>query len=117
MQATWLGYPNTTGVPGIDLRLVDAVTDPPGAEAFATERLVRLPGCFLCYEGHDTDPVPAPAGHAADPAVPFTFGSFNRISKLSDRAAAAWARVLHAVPNSRLMLKARVQSAAMVAML
>lgn len=111
VQATWLGYPNTTGVPGVDLRLVDAVTDPPGAGAFASERLIRVPGCFLCYEGQETDPVPAPSGHAANPGTPFTFGSFNRISKLSDRAAGIWARVLHAVPNSRLLLKARVQSA------
>ena len=35
-----------------------------------------------------------------------TFGSFNIVSKLSDGTVALWSRVLHAVPRSRLMLKA-----------
>ena len=34
-----------------------------------------------------------------------TFGMFNRISKISDEAATLWARILHAVPNSRLLIK------------
>lgn len=107
--ATYLGYPHTTGIPAMDLRIVDHITDPPGAsDALATERLVRLPGCFLCYEGRPDDPAPQPR-----PSRPITFGSFNRISKLSDRAAATWARVLHAVPGSRLLLKSRVQSDAL----
>ncbi|MBI1191389.1 MAG: hypothetical protein GC200_12005 [Tepidisphaera sp.] len=107
--ATYLGYPNTTGIPAMDLRIVDAITDSLDvADSFATERLVRLPGCFLCYQGRPDDPAPQPR-----PSRPITFGSFNRISKLSDRAAAVWARVLHAVPGSRLLLKSRVQSDAL----
>lgn len=113
IQATWLGYPNTTGVPAMDVRIVDAVTDPPGAEAFASERLLRVEGCFLCYQGRAGDPAPSPRCGAASDDAPIIFGSFNRISKISDRAAAAWSRVLNAVPGSRLLLKARVQSDAL----
>lgn len=113
VQATWLGYPNTTGVPTIDVRLIDATTDPPGSETLATERLVRIAGCFLCYQARPGDPSPHPRGGAVHLDAPITFGSFNRISKISDQAAALWARVLHALPASRLLLKARVQSDAL----
>lgn len=107
---TYLGYPNTTGVPGIDARLVDAITDPPESEAFATERLVRLPGCFLCYRPDPDAPAPsAPpslsAPHSAGEPGPVTFGSFNNLAKISDDTIALWARVLESVPGSRLVLK------------
>jgi predicted O-linked N-acetylglucosamine transferase (SPINDLY family) len=36
-----------------------------------------------------------------------TFGSFNSLTKVSDETVACWARVLAAIPNSRLLLKAK----------
>lgn len=107
IQLTWLGYPNTTGLSSMDGRIVDAVTDPsPAADAHATERLVRLPGCFLCY----TPPTDSPPTPVRDATRPITFGSFNRTSKLGDRAIRAWARVLTAVPDARLLVKEGARS-------
>src|SRR6185369_7826158 len=42
IQMTYIGYPNTTGVPSIDYRIVDSLTDPPGgtADAMAVEKLI-----------------------------------------------------------------------------
>jgi predicted O-linked N-acetylglucosamine transferase (SPINDLY family) len=101
VQLTYLGYCNTSGIPNVDGRLVDAITDPPGAEAFATEPLIRLPECFLCYTPDAGAPEPAmpPAG------TPITFLSFNNSNKFSPTSIALWSRVLHAVPGSRLRLK------------
>lgn len=101
LQATYLGYCNTTGVPNVDVRLVDEITDPPGADRFATERLVRLPRCFVCYSPDPGAPAPA----MPPPATPPTFLSFNNSNKLSPSCLALWSRVLQNVPGSRLRLK------------
>jgi predicted O-linked N-acetylglucosamine transferase (SPINDLY family) len=105
VQATWLGYPNTTGLSAIDFRLVDAVTDPPGADALASERLIRLPGGFLCYAGASDAPEPAPPPCLASGVV--TFGSFNNPAKLSPQTLDAWAALLKRLPNARLLLKGK----------
>ena len=44
IQATWLGYLNTTGLTAIDYRLTDEVLHPPGEQCCDVEELVRLPG-------------------------------------------------------------------------
>jgi predicted O-linked N-acetylglucosamine transferase (SPINDLY family) len=105
VQAMYLGYPNTTGLPTIDWRLVDAVTDPPGAEHFSTERLARIDGCFLCYSGLvDIPPTPPPP---PPPASPVTFGSFNSIRKIGPAVVRTWSAILLATPGSRLLIKTR----------
>ncbi|NKB57128.1 MAG: tetratricopeptide repeat protein [Alphaproteobacteria bacterium] len=105
IQATWLGYPNTTGLTAIDYRLTDAVADPPGAERFATETLLRLEDGFLCYQppGDAPDVAPLPAQSAGH----VTFGSFNNLRKVTPAVIAVWAEILHRAPPARLHLKAR----------
>jgi Flp pilus assembly protein TadD len=101
VQATYFGYPNTTGVQGVDRRIVDSITDPPGeADALAVERLARLDPCFLCYRPLEGAPAP---GRDRDGA--FTFGSFNNLAKLDDLTVDLWAVALRAAPGSRLFLK------------
>jgi predicted O-linked N-acetylglucosamine transferase (SPINDLY family) len=106
VQITWLGYANTTGVPAIDYRLVDAITDPEGpADGLASETLIRLPRPFLCFQPPDRAPplVPPPAltrGYV-------TFGSFNNLGKLTPTVVRLWTAVLQAVPGARLLLKDR----------
>ncbi len=107
IQVTYLGYPDTTGLPTMDYRLSDAVADPPGeADRRTAETLVRLPRTFLCYRPAPDPPDPGPPPSAE--GKPVTFGSFNNIAKISDPVLTAWARVLSAAPDSRLMLKATV---------
>lgn len=103
VQVTWLGYPDTTGLSAVDYRLVDAVTDPEGpSDALASETLVRLPHGFLCYwpprDAPDPGPSPALSG-------PVTFGSFNRLPKMTPAAVRLWAAILRRVPGSRLLMK------------
>lgn len=103
IQVTYLGYPNTTGVRAIDHRIADSYTDPAGAaDAWCTERLVRLDPCFLCY----TPPVDAPLVEPRPAGAGITFGSFNAIQKVGDDLLAMWGRLLSACPDSRLLVKA-----------
>jgi protein O-GlcNAc transferase len=105
VQVTWLGYGGTTGVDGMDYILCDPLIVPPDEEAYYTEKPWRLPDVWMCFSppGLKIDVGPLPA--LADGNV--TFGSFNNLTKISSRTVACWARVLEAVPGSRLVLKAR----------
>jgi predicted O-linked N-acetylglucosamine transferase (SPINDLY family) len=105
LQATWLGYPCTTGLAAMDVRLVDAVTDPPGNEAWVSERLVRIEGCAYAYDPPPDLPPVAPAPCLRGRGV--TFGSFNNLAKVGPAVLDLWARVLAATPGSRLVIKAK----------
>jgi len=105
VQVTWIGYPNSTGLREVDYRLTDAECDPEDTSQTFVEELVRLPGCFLCYTpAADAPPV------ARLPALSsgfVTFGSFNALAKVTPAVRSLWARVLRAVPGSRLLVKAK----------
>jgi predicted O-linked N-acetylglucosamine transferase (SPINDLY family) len=105
VQATWLGYLNTTGLSAVDYRITDAYLDPAGmTEALHAESLWRLPNQACFDPGADTpdvNPLPAAAG------APFTFGAVNQWSKVTDEMKATWARILVRMPQSRLLLIAR----------
>lgn len=109
IQLNWLGYPATTGLDAMDYRITDEACDPPGTtERLHSEKLLRLEGGFLCYR-------PAPGGPQVAPPPStnqgfITFGSFNNMAKMSDRAIELWARALKAVPDSRLALKNKALS-------
>ncbi|MBK7403756.1 MAG: tetratricopeptide repeat protein [Phycisphaerales bacterium] len=103
VQASFLGYPATTGNPAIDARFVDGFSDPPGAETWCTERLVRIDPCAWCF----SEPAGAPEP-GLPPCVsgrPVTFGSFNNLAKTVPAVLDAWTGVLAATPGSRLLLK------------
>ncbi|MBL8885107.1 MAG: hypothetical protein JNK16_00485 [Phycisphaerales bacterium] len=104
LQGSAIGYPNTTGLPTIDFRLVDSITDPPGeSDRFNTEKLIRIDPCFLCFQPPESAPDVSPLPAVRNGFV--TFGSFNSFSKLNDRVLADWAELLKRVPGSRLHIK------------
>ncbi|KAL2250806.1 probable UDP-N-acetylglucosamine--peptide N-acetylglucosaminyltransferase SPINDLY [Sesamum indicum] len=105
VQVTWIGYPNTTGLPTIDYRITDALADPPDTKQKHVEELVRLPNSFLCYT-----PSPEAGPVCPTPALSngfVTFGSFNNLAKITPKVLQVWARILCAVPNSRLIVKCK----------
>ena len=105
VQASWLGYPNTTALAAMDWRLTDARADPPGeSDSHHSEKLLRLEHGFLCYAPPEQSPdVSEPpcvrAGH-------FSFGSFNDLAKITPEMVALWAQLLARLPGSRMLIKA-----------
>jgi predicted O-linked N-acetylglucosamine transferase (SPINDLY family) len=102
VQVTYLGYAGSAGLAAMDYRLTDAAADPPGEPTAGTEELVRLPGCFCCYEPPAEAPEVGPPPRAG--GGPVTFGSTHKLVKLNDAVLALWALVLRAVPGSRLLV-------------
>ncbi len=107
VQLSWPGYFASTGVPGMDWFLADAAGVPPDHETHFSERIHRLPETRLCLT--------APAAATALPVSPLpalarghlTFGCFQNMTKLGEPVLALWARVLAALPSSRLRLQSR----------
>ena len=104
VQATWIGYPNTTGLSRMDYRITDALSDPIGqTDSLHTEKLARLPDCFSCFAPPKESPeVGALPASNSDGIM---FGSFNNLTKINDHVIATWARILVGMPKSRLTLK------------
>lgn len=104
VQASWIGYPATTGLTRMDYFLCNAVLAPHGLlEAQFTEKLLRLPFSTV-FDPFRTGPAVAPPPAVARGHV--TLGSFNRLSKVTPAVIALWARILHALPEAHLMVAA-----------
>ncbi|WP_414395893.1 tetratricopeptide repeat protein [Synechococcus sp. O70.2] len=104
IQVTYLGYPNTTGLTLVDYRITDAYADPPGmTEKYHTEKLMRLPKSFLCY--NPVDIFPPVSELPALSAGYITFGCCNNPTKITPNVVAVWAEILKRLPNARILLK------------
>jgi protein O-GlcNAc transferase len=107
VQVTWLAYPGTSGLSAMDYRFTDNHFDPPEdreREANYSETSLRLPASYWCYDPLTETPDVALLPAATNGGV--TFASFNGLSKVNDDQLRLWARVLHSVPNSRLVIVA-----------
>lgn len=107
VQASWIGYPGSTGLRAMDYYFADRYYLPPGQfDDQFTEKLAYLPASapFLPYEA--APPInDLPALNAGY----LTFGSFGSPSKLSESTIALWSQLLRALPESRMLLGAMAQ--------
>jgi predicted O-linked N-acetylglucosamine transferase (SPINDLY family) len=91
----------------MDYRLTDSYLDPPGSgDENYSEKSLRLPHCFWCYAPPDDSPLVGPL--PAEEHSHVTFGCLNRFDKVSEPALQLWRRVLHAVPQSRLLIHSKI---------
>lgn len=103
VQLTWLGFAGTTGMDTVDYRITDPYFDPPGTDlGVYRETSLHLPETFSCYDALESELPVSPLPALGRGVV--TFGCLNSPRKLHPGALSLWARVLHAVPGSRLLL-------------
>lgn len=105
VQATWLGYVGTTGIAAIDYLIADPHVLPEGLPSHTCEEPWRLPECYMSFTRPPftlelSEPPLLKNGYP-------TFGCFNNLAKLNDRVLDLWARVLLAIPDARLLMRAK----------
>ncbi|MFM0201051.1 tetratricopeptide repeat protein [Paraburkholderia fungorum] len=102
IQASWIGYPATTGMRTMDYYFADRFFVTPGeVENQFVEKIAYLPASAPFVPADVAPPInrlPALANGYV------TFGSFNRMSKLRPAVIKLWAQLLHAVPTARMLI-------------
>lgn len=102
VQVSWLGYLATTGLKSMDYYLADGYLLPPGRldEQF-TEKLVQLPA------NAPFTPSEISAEVNVLPALTngyMTFACFNRPNKISHNVVKLWSKLLHVLPQAKMLL-------------
>jgi dTDP-4-amino-4,6-dideoxygalactose transaminase/predicted O-linked N-acetylglucosamine transferase (SPINDLY family) len=102
VQVSWIGYPATTGLSAMDYYFADPLAIPEGpAEEEFIEKIVRLPAAAPFLPEPNVPPINVlPAMHNGY----ITFGSFNRLNKLSREVIALWATLLRRLPTSKMVV-------------
>jgi predicted O-linked N-acetylglucosamine transferase (SPINDLY family) len=101
IQIAYLGYPNTTGLQSIKYRITDCFTDNDDSLQKYSEKLIKMPKCFLLYESinQNTPIIPRKTKEIV------ILGSLNNEKKNSKELLETWRTILHVCPNTKLLIK------------
>ena len=106
LQVNWLAYAGTSGAPWIDYLLADSIVLPAQHRADYSEKVLRLPRCFVPI---DTPPVISPPPSRADCGLPergLVFACVNDTSMIDPEWFGRFMMILREVPGSVLWLRA-----------
>jgi len=101
IQISYLGYPNTTGLRGIQYRITDDVADNADSLQKYSEKLIKMPKCFLLYESINQN-APIIPRKTKDIII---LSSLNNEKKNSKELLETWKTILHLCPNTKLLIK------------
>lgn len=107
IQMTYLGFPNTTGLTNIDYRITDKYADPENTTQQYSEKLIRMPRCFICYSPNiNLESIPIkPKKHTG-----IVFGVMNKLNKQNNTSFKVWGEILRQLPNAVLFIKRDIKS-------
>ena len=103
VQVTWLGYLASTGLSTIDYVLADRVSISEARQVQFSEKVWYLPNSLYCFTVPEAAPEVGPLPALDSGQV--TFGSFQRMNKVSDGTLAVWGRIIEGVPGARIRLQ------------
>jgi predicted O-linked N-acetylglucosamine transferase (SPINDLY family) len=106
LQVTWLGQSGPLGLPQIDYMLTHGYFILNGEESHYTEKLYLMPNTYSPFYPPDID-IEVKAAPCLEKGF-VTFGSFNNFLKVNSDVLNLWAKILKAVPNAKLLIKAKV---------
>jgi protein O-GlcNAc transferase len=104
VQVSWF-YPGTMGASCVDYFIADPFVVPPELERYFSERVVRLPDCYMI-----TDRERPVSGHTPSraqcglPDSGIVFCCFNQVYKILPETFDLWMRIMRSVPGSVLWL-------------
>jgi protein O-GlcNAc transferase len=112
IQMTYLGFACTFGADYIDYVLVDDFVAPAKTQAFFTERLIQLPGCYQVNQTKMIHSEVVPTREECGLREgDFVFCAFNALFKITPRMFDTWMRILKAVDRSVLWIPTHVSTA------
>jgi len=106
VQLTWLGYPGSTALPGVDYVLADEFLIPPELASHFTEKPLYLPDTFQINDRQRQIGACPDRASVKLPEDAFVFCSFNNNFKFSPDVFGVWMDILQRVPGSVLWLVA-----------
>ena len=105
VQLAFIAFPGPMAAPWIDAAIVDGVIAPEGAETGYSERLIRLPGCYLPRETRFSADLPAANRAAAGlPESAPVLAALGQSYKITPDRFALWMRLLRDHPSAVLWL-------------
>jgi predicted O-linked N-acetylglucosamine transferase (SPINDLY family)/SAM-dependent methyltransferase/transcriptional regulator with XRE-family HTH domain len=112
VQATWLGYWGTTGLPEIEYLIADPVSVDAETAAQFTEKIVHLPHTRMCFTApvYDISVNDLPALSTGS----VTYGCFQNYSKVNDDVLSCWGEILQAMPTAKLSWQTKAFNDAVV---
>ena len=104
LQATWLGFPGSTGAPYVDYLIGDETVTPLAhADRFA-EKLAQLPRCYQPNDAKRALPRPTTRADWGAPEGALLLCAFHQSYKISEPVFDTWCGLLRDLPGSMLWL-------------
>ena len=103
IQVSWLGYFATTGLAEMDYFVADPVSVPVTEQRYFSEKIWSIADTRLCFSPPENAPDVAPPPSLANGYV--TFGSFQKIPKITDVTLSLWAQILSTCPTACLRIQ------------